>query len=243
MTKRTESLRIGPFHEDRLYDRIADTYFHQKPRPKTKKKKHGPIFTLKYFKTVLVGLTTIALSLMIILSAGSFFKNHYINSVKKRLAGAKVIVLAAGGVMNREITGTTEFRGYAKGSSKFSKECIILTNQKKYNWADLAIDFKFPIDFSERRLSMGLKGRVGGERVSLVLKDSSNRSVRLGDISLASNWRQEVVQLAGMRKDIDLSRITHMRFECGYVGESPKDMDSPIDISVFVKDVKITKES
>lgn len=243
MPKRAESLRIGPFHEDKLYDRIADTYFHQKHRTKTRKKKHGPILTLKYFKTALVGVTALALSMAIIISAFSFFKTRYINSVKNRLTNAKVIVLASGGVMNREITESIEFRGYAKGASKFSKECITLTNPKKYNWADFAVDFKFPIDFSRRNLSLALKGRMGGERVSLVLKDSSNRSVRLGDISLGSNWRQEVIQLAGMRKDIDLSRITHMRLECGYIGESPKDMDSSIDISVFVKDVKITKES
>ena len=243
MTRKTESLKIHPFHEDKLYDRIADTYFHQKPRPKSRKKKHSPILTLKYLKMATVGITATALSLAIIISAGSFFNNNYIGSIKKRLANARVIVVADGGVINKEITRNAEFLGYAKGGSKFSKECIILTNPKKYNWAEFSLSFKFPLDLSRRKLSLLLKGKMGGERVNLVLRDSSNRSMRLSDISLASNWKEEVIRLAQIKNDIDLSNITHMRLEYGYIGESPKDMDSPIDISVFVKDVRITKET
>ncbi len=244
MAKKTESLKIGPFYEEKLYDRIADIYFHQKPRAKSRsRKKHSPILTLKYARMALVGVTAVVLTVVAVFSAAAFFKDHYINSVRARIANARVIVLANGGVINREITQSAEFRGYARGSSKFSKECIVLSNSRKYNWADFTIDFKFPIDFGKRTLSFLLKGKTGGERVNLVLKDSRNRSMRLGDISLAANWKEEVIQLAKIGKDIDLSSITHIRIEYGYIGESPKNMDSSIDMSVFLKDVRITKES
>ena len=241
MTNKTESLKINPFHEDKLYDRIADTYFHQKTRQKSRKKKVNPI--LKYLKPALIGLTSSALILVVSLSGMALYQVYTIYSLKNMVAKSTVVMISDGGQVNKEILKNTEFRGFAKENSSFSKECIILKNPKKYNWAEVAFNFKIPLDLSARRLSMFLKGKVGGERVSLIIRDSYNRSLRISDISVASSWKEETFSLAAIRNNIDLSKITHFRLEYGYIGESPKDMDSPIGINVYLKDIKITKES
>jgi hypothetical protein len=241
MTKKTEALRINPFHEDKLYDRIADTYFHPKTRHKTRKKKANIV--LKFLKGAAIGIASAALVVIVVLAGTTLYQSYCLNALKGKVAGARVVIIANGGEVNNEIMKNTEFRGYAKGVSSFSKDCIFLKNTKKYNWANLSLNFKFPLDLSKRRLSMMIKGKMGGEKVSLVLKDIYNRSLRLSDMSLASSWKEESIALADSRKDIDLSKITHMRFEYGYIGESPKEMDSPIDINVYLKDIKITKET
>ena len=240
MTRTIESLKTSPFHEDKLYDRIADTYFHQKNRHKSKKRKNS--LATRNLHIAFVAVSIAAAAIFLAVTAYSFIYDQYVNMVKKKVANSTMLAISDGGMVNREILKNLELRGYAKGHGKFSKENMVLTSPKKYNWADLALNFKFPIDFSNTKLSLSLKGDIGGEKVGLVLRDVNNRALRLSDIYLASDWKTKTISLNGAGSNIDLSRITHFRLEYGQIGESATQMDSPIDVTIYVKDIKIIKE-
>ena len=117
---------------------------------------------------------------------------------------------------------------------------IVLNNPQKYGWAELSIDFKFPIDLSMRKLSLSLRGNVGGEKINVVLRDMEDRSFRVNDLSLSSNWNDKIIDLEKAKGEIDLSKINHLRVECGYAGESIK--SSPVGVVVYVKDIGLLKE-
>ena len=105
-----------------------------------------------------------------------------------------------------------------------------------------SLNFKFPIDFSDRKLYLDLKGNVGGERANLVLRDVDNKTYRVNDICLASNWRSEEIKFGDMKKSMDMSRIIHMRIECGYIGESSEKLNSLIDYTIYIKNIELRKE-
>lgn len=235
MSKTIESLRRFPPKENILDDHIANTYFYQKKH----KKKARPYATNIKINYAVASAFLFAFCVFAI--APNIYRNC-LNSLKEKVSNAKVINIVDGGRLDKLSIRRCTFRGYARAKSKFSDNYVILNNSRKYNWADVSVDFKFPIDLSHRSLSMSLKGKVGGERVNIVLRDAKNKSSRLRDVYLASDWKTDVLSLGEVRNDIDLSNITHLRIEYGHVGESVKEMDSPIDVTVYVKDFQILKE-
>lgn len=235
MSKTLDSIRRLSPKENLLDDHIANTYFYQK-RHKRKAKPY-----LKNIKINYVAASSFLLAFCLIALAPHLHR-QYINTLREKISGAGVIKIIDEGRLNSLPVQRFAFRGCAKAKSRFSDKYIILNSPKKYNWADASVDFKFPIDFSKRFISLSLKGSIGGERVSLVLRDSNNKSSRLGDIYLTSDWKTDRLSLDGIRKDIDLSSITHMRMEYDYIGESAKDVDSPIDVTIYLKDFHILKE-
>jgi len=241
MSKTIETLKRAPLKEDALYTHIADTYFHQKHRPKTKKRKQFPLIDNIARFSITAVLMIICLAALI--SAVSFSHSRYTTYLKNKFVSSKNINLLHNGAVNREIIKNFEFRGYAKnGESRISKGLVILNNPQKYNWADLSIDFKFPVDVSRRTLELALRGNVGGERVNIALRDVNNRAARLNDMSLSSNWTEKLIHLKYMKGEIDLSRVNHLRIECGYVGESAKEKNSPINVKLYIKKIGLTKE-
>lgn len=235
MSKTIESLKKIPSKEYLLHEHIADTYFYQKTRKRVIK--HAA-------KNIRAALLSSLLLLIISLSIAvlAVLHNHYIKFLKEKTANSKMIKIFDAGSVNKEILKKFEFRGYAKAKSKISNGSIIINNLKKYNWADASFDFKFPIDLSNRNLSLTLRGKIGGERLKLILRDSNNRSYRLRDIYLASNWDTVNLPFNDISEDIDLSKITHLRFECDYIGESDKKIDLFLDVTVYIKDIQILKE-
>lgn len=241
MTKTIETLNRPHLKEDALYAHIADTYFYQKNRPKKGKKKTA--LPAKNITKLSITLLSLIISVTLLVAFISFSHNRYTDYVHKKISTLKVIKVVNNGVINKDIIKNFEFRGYAKkGESRISRNAIILSNPQKYNWADLSINFKFPIDLSARNLSMALRGNVGGEKVNIVLRDTNNRSARLNDVSLPSNWNDKIIHPNKMEGGIDLSKVDHLRIECGYVGESAKEKDSPINVMVYIKNIDLTKE-
>ena len=241
MSKTIETLKRPHFKEDALYAHIADTYFHQKNRPKARKKKTAA--PVKNIGRLSITLLLLIISVILLVTLISFSHNRYTDYIKKKISTMKVIKLVNNGVINKEIIKSLEFRGHAKkGDSKISRNVIILSNPQKYNWADLSINFKFPIDLSSRSLSMSLRGNVGGEKVNIILRDINNRSARLTDMSLPSNWNDKIIHPNKMEGDIDMTKVNHLRIECGYVGESAKEKDSLINVIVYIKNINLTKE-
>lgn len=235
MSKTIETLKKIPSKVDVLHEHIADTYFYQKSRKKRIKE-------IQKSPRVALLASSLFIASLLLIPASLFLYNRHIEFLKEKTAGSERIMIFSEGRVNKEIITKLEFRGYAKAHSKFSEKLIILNNPKKYNWAELSIDFKFPIDFSRRKLVLALKGKTGGEKLHLVLRDDNNRSYRLLYLYLTSNWKTDTISFDGIKENIDLSKITHLRFEYGDVGESSEKMDSYIDVTVFIKTITLLRE-
>lgn len=240
MPKTIETLKRPSFKGDVLDNHIADTYFYQKTRPKIRKKKARAY--LKKAARLIIPVSVTALISLALLVAAPVARDKYHAFMKKRILNSKLIKILDNGAVNSDVIGRYEFRGYAnKDASKNMKGAITINNPKKYNWADLAMNFNFPLNLTHRSLVLSLRGNVGGERVGVVLRDANKKSYRIGDIYLSSKWTSETIRLDNIKGNIDLSNIDHIRIECGYVGESAKDMDSPIDMTVYIKNINLLK--
>ena len=235
MSKAIETLRRYPSKDDILHEQIVDTYFSQKNRKK--KARSGP----QKIKVNFAATASFAAILFVIAVSPHAYQYH-LNSLKKQIDNLDRVNIIDAGRIDKRVIKRMTFRGYAKQGSRFANGLIILNNGRKYNWADFSLDFKFPVDLSARRLEVTTKGTVGGERVNIVLRDARNKSSRLRDVYLVPDWKTDVISLDGAKKDLDISRITHIRMEYGNIGESASQMDSPIDVKAYLKDFHIIKE-
>lgn len=242
MHKTIETLKKPSFRGDVLDNHIADTYFYQKTRPKIRKKK-----TRSYLKNLIKFIVPASLTsalIIFLIIAAPLAQSKYHSFLKKQILNAKIIKIVNRGIVNKDIIGNYEFRGHAKkDTSGMSRGSIVLDNPKKYNWADLAMNFNFPINLTNRMLALSLRGNIGGERINIVLRDANNKTYRINDLCLSSKWSDKLIRLDNAKGNVDLSSINHMRVECGYVGESAREMDSPIDIMVYIKNINLLKET
>ena len=236
MTKTIESLKKNASKADILNDHIVSTYFYAKPHHKKKTKNAVNKLRAAFIASALLIAAVIAIAACLV-----FYNSYYLDFVKKRVESAAVISIFEGGRLNRDIIKNFEFRGFARDKSGISKGIMVFNSSEKYNWADVSMDFRFPIDLSRRDLILSIKGMVGGEKVTLVLRDAGNRSYRLKDLYAASNWKTEHMPLGEAKGDIDLSRITHIRLESGYLGES--NIDSQADMTIYISGIKLMKEA
>jgi len=235
MSKTIETLRRLPSKNDILHDHIVNTYFSGKSH-KRKIKSTQNNLTINYRFAVAV------VAVFLLFSILPFLQQRYLDVIKKRTAAAREVKIVTEGRLNKLIIKRITFHGYAKAKNGFSKKFMALGNARRYNWADVSLDFKFPIDFSNRNILISMKGNTGGERVGLVLRDANNKSSKLRDLYLVPGWRTDAVALDAIKNDIDISKITHVRLEYGYLGDSPKDSDSPIAMTIYLKDLLIVKE-
>ena len=242
MPKTIETLRRPVFKEDVLHSHIADTYFHQKTHANRRKKKHARRLNIDFPRLFITAAIVAALSLFAVISI-TFLHKRYIGILRRNTAALKVINVITHGSLNKTIIRKFEFRGHARrGKSSEIKDSVILNNPKKYNWADLSVDFKFPIDVSQRALILSLRGNIGGEKINVVLRDTKNRSSRLSDISLSSSPKDKAIRTNEFSGDIDLGNINHLRLEYGHAGESVKEIDTPINVTIYVSDISLAKE-
>ncbi|MFH0763871.1 MAG: hypothetical protein V1927_02565 [Candidatus Omnitrophota bacterium] len=242
MAKTIETLKTPVFKEDVLHSHIAETYFHKNSHTKTRKKKSARRLNIDFPRLFITWAIVAALSLLAFISI-AFLHNRYIEILRKSTAALKVIDVVTLGSANKAIIKKFEFRGQARrGKNSEIKDSVILNNPKKYNWADLSVDFKFPVDLSERAILLSLRGATGGEKLNVVLRDTKNRSSRLSDISLSSNLKDKMIHMDEFKGDIDLGNINHLRLEYGHAGESGSLMDSPINVTIYVNNITLPKE-
>jgi hypothetical protein len=240
MSKAIETLKKVPVKNDVLYEHIADTYFYQRSRQRSFKRKLKAATANLRVRFLRIAAATGAAFLL----AWSilFLRSQDPQVIRKNVSVRPILQLVNGPSFNRSFVKRLQFRGDAKTGSRFLRDSILLDNAKKYRWADLSFDFKCPVDLSGRSLSMTMRGKTGGERVCVVLRDSNNRSARISDIYLSSSWKVTDISLEKTASDIDLRNISHFRIESGYTGESAKELDSSIDVSAYIKDIRISKE-
>jgi len=242
MTKTLEGTRRSFPKEDVLLDHIASTYFAKKSRPKTKSKKKSP--SLKDAAIIVVAVGTIAAAIGFVLIVASITGNNYNEFLRKKITALQIIPILDKGVINKDVVKRIELLGYARQvNSKTNKDALGLKNPRKYNWADLLLPFRFPVDLSSRTLNFSVRGFKGGEKITIVLKDSSNKSLRLGETYLSSGWRAESIPLGKSKNYIDMANINSIRIEYGRVGESSLEKDAPIESIIYIKDVNLSKEA
>ncbi|MDP2913574.1 MAG: hypothetical protein Q8N91_06170 [Candidatus Omnitrophota bacterium] len=241
MTKTIEALRRTVIKEAALGNHIADTYFYQKTRSKKSRKKSG--IPAKNITRISLILSLTAAAILLFFMVHAFLNASYIELVKFRFANSKIVKAIDGGVINKDIIRNFEFSGYAKNdSSEALRSFIVLNNPKKYSWAGISLDFKFPLDLTSRRIILSLRGTIGGEKANMILRDINNRAYRIKELYLSSRWQDEVIRLRGLRNNIDLSKIIQLRIESGYAGESGRMLDAPVAFTIYVKNLNITRE-
>ncbi len=244
MPKTLEGTRRSFPKEDVLLEHIASTYFAKKSRPKTKSKKKSP--SLKDAALVTVAVGAIAAAVGFILIVTSITGDNYNEFLRNKISALQVIPLFNNGIVNKDIVKTLELSGYArqvrsKADSKADKEVLVFRTPRKYNWADIILPFRFPVDLSSRTLGFSARGARGGEKITIVLKDSSNRSLRLKELYLSSGWREESIPLGQLKSYINIASIRSVRIEYGRVGESSSEKDSPIESIIYIKDLTLSK--
>ncbi len=242
MPKTLEGTRRTFPKEDVLLEHIASTYFAKKSRPKKKSKKIFP--SIKDVTLTVVAAGTIAAAIGFLLIVASITGNNYNEFLRKKVSVLQVIPIFDKGIINKDIIRQPEFQGYARRiSSKSAKDAVVLKNPRKYNWADFLLPFRFPVDLSSRTLNFSVRGAKGGEKITIVLKDSSNKSLRLKDLYLSSNWRAESISLGKSKSYIDMGNITSIRIEYGRIGEGIAEKDSPVESMIYIKDMNLSKET
>lgn len=241
MPKTLEGTRRSFPKEDVLLEHIASTYFAKKTRPKSRSRSKIP--TLKDATILLAAAATIAAAVFFLLIVTSITGNNYNEYLRKKVSALETIPLVDNGTINKNVLKRFEFLGYARRvSSSTIKDTLILRNPRKYNWAELALPFRFPIDLSSRTLNFSIRGLRGGEKVTIVIKDAGNRSVRLKELYLSSNWRGESIPLKASAGYIDMANVNSLRIEYGLIGESSSEKDSPIESIIYIKDINLSKE-
>lgn len=243
MSNTLHALKRFPVKEDILNQHIVDTYFRRKKSPQLASKETVKQTKVKPHTSKLPFIFVFAFIVLAIAVAAYYFYGQHMSLTNSRVFTSKVISLTHGGSLNRILVKSAVFNGYAKGKGTIARKYIILTNSGKYEWSNLTLDLKFPVDFSQKSLSMSVKSDIGGEKINVVLKDSHNRSSRLRDIFLTSNWRDEVMPLESVKSDIDLTSIVQARVECDYVGEPSHGAKKTPDVTIYIKNMDLIKEA
>jgi hypothetical protein len=242
MPKTLEGTRRSFHKEDVLLEQIASTYFTKRARPKSRSKPKAQ--SLKDVLLIFFAVGSIAAAIGFLLIVASITSSNYNEFLRKKVSALKIIPVIDAGIMNKDVVKRFEFMGYARqASSKTIKDAVILKNPRKYNWAELALPFRFPVDLSSRTLNLSIRGARGGEKVMIVAKDSENRSIVLRELYLSSNWRDESIPLSGSRSHIDLSNVSSVRIEYGRLGESSSQKDLPIESAIYIKNLNLSKET
>ena len=242
MPRTLEGTRRSFPKEDVLLEHIASTYFAKKNRPKAKSKKKFPSLKDAVLMAVSVGAIAVAIGFVLIVS--SITGDNYNQLLRKKISALRVIPIFDNGAINKDIVKRLELLGYARQvSSKTAGGAIVLKNPRKYNWADLLLPLRFPVDLNSRTLNLSVRGGKGGEKITVVLKDSSNKSLMVKELYLSSDWRAESIPLGGSKNYIDLSNINSVRIEYGRIGEGLAEKDSPVESIIYIKDLNLSKET
>lgn len=203
-----------------IHDEIARTYFHA---PQKKNAKKGPewISFLPWIITVFV----IVIAIAVILSKSTIdIKVRLLSEIPApgvSQSGAtleKGAFLIRGGTPEIDIIKNVYFGGDAKAFSDSRQEELVLCNARRAGWANYTIELKEPADFNKLDIKYTAKGDKGGECLVLIITDSSSRTYRMEkdlSSSLTGDWIRYTVNARAVKKALDLSNITAIKFEFG----------------------------
>jgi len=151
----------------------------------------------------------------------------------------KGVFLIKGITVNNDMVKSAYFSGDAGMGSRTADDHILLSNAKGSGWGNYTIELKEPIGLNDLDLKFVAKGSSGGELLGIVIVDSDNKTYRMErDLStkLSEEWQLYKVNFRPVKKAVDLSSITTIKFEFGSltVGNSS-------GAAIFLKDVYVAK--
>ncbi|MFC1631890.1 tetratricopeptide repeat protein [Candidatus Omnitrophota bacterium] len=146
-------------------------------------------------------------------------------------------VLIEDGREDQELVKKVGFYGGCVHS--YQDQTIKLINSTSGGWAEMGIDFAQPIDLRGKRIVLKLRGKRGGEKLILALRDKFASDVQPQlmlnpEKELSENWQDIRVDMKTEDATIDLSQVVHLGLEIGYATA-----DNPFNSILYVEDITI----
>ncbi|NQT00081.1 MAG: tetratricopeptide repeat protein [Candidatus Omnitrophica bacterium] len=121
----------------------------------------------------------------------------------------------------------------------YQESSVKITNGSHCNWSSMGIDFIYPIDLRGKRILLKVKGKQGGERLQLTLRDKwasgySPQLVLTPEEGAASFWQNMALIPEAPPEKIDLSQVVHLGLEFGF-----STARNPAHSTLFVEDIII----
>jgi hypothetical protein len=234
-------------HHTDIQDEIAKTYFHTPANKTGRQKKPG---SWKAFLPWLITALALILALATLVFKSSIDVKVRVLGEMPSLAtsgngygltdtGDKGVFFVKGGEPNKDIIKDVYFSGDGREFSVSKPDEVILCNARGSGWANYTIELKEPVDLNKLDIKYTAKGLRGDEYLTFVIVDGSNRSYRMAkdmSSSLSREWQKCTMNFRRVKKALDLSDITKIKFEFGNLtaGNYPNAV-------IFLKDVYITK--
>ena len=233
-----ESLESNDHADQAVQEELARSFFSgakkKKEEPeKVPEKLSPPPKTFKWW-WIIAGLMVLVVPFFLILNRHVDIKI----SVTKKVSDTGTYFIQ-NGKLNKNIIESFSFLGDAKKLSKIGPESLILINSKGAGWGNFEINFKNPIDFNKYALNYVARGKDGDERLTLVLVDKNNRTYRMRKdfyLKLTENWQNYSVNLRPIKKYIDISNISKIKFEFGGLTTG-----NASGATILLKDVNIVR--
>lgn len=120
-----------------------------------------------------------------------------------------------------------------------------LINSSRLVWGSVGIDLNQPYDLADfNRISFKVKGRNGGERFQVILRDTDwtdynvpeSNSPPIPEEGLKSKWSYVHFNLDELEGDVDLSYLDHIAIEIGSANT-----ENPPHAGIFIKDIYFSK--
>jgi hypothetical protein len=221
----------------RMYLKVSDKSKNKLPKPKAKLPWAIALVAIFFAILTLLFKSNIDVKVRIlgeIPSIGPSETTDKFGSLKE-----KGLYLVKGSEPNRYLIKGVDFAGDAKIFSRAASGELILCNSRGNGWANYEIKLKEPIDLSKLDVKYAARGERGEEYLTVVVVDSGNRAYRMEqDMSskLAKEWQTYIVNFKPIKRAVNLSEISTIRFEFGGLtaGNSPM-------ATIFLKDIRVTK--
>ena len=226
-----------------IHEEIARTYLKLSEKPVETRRRASPI-------PWLIALAAVIIAVAVLATKSKFdVKIRMLGEIPSvSLEGGRIqfdnlkdkgVYLLKGTRTNSELVRRTSFMGDAEIGGRTTDECVVLSNSKGSGWANYAIELKEPLDLTKLDLKFTGRGNAGGEIVGMVIMDYDRRSYRMdrdAAIQLTRDWQLYRVSFASVKKAVDLTNVTAIKFEFGTLTAG-----NSAGATMFLKDIYVAK--
>lgn len=213
---------------------VIDVFFKNapgKPVHKGKSKKHKKSHKKLMFSVASFLLLALVLSSIIII----LYKKYTVaaGTGSHQPTSAYTETLLKDGVVNRAKVERMYFDGDASEKSSFEEKDITLIATGAHGRAGLIMQFRKPIDLTDRNILLKARTKYGTKKLKILVKDSKNRYYEFSPVYLYSDWDIKNIRVTKAR-NFDLTGIKEMKFEFGrYTAGNEK------NTTIYLKNVSL----